>query len=225
MRRLAACLLSLLFAAAPAAAQDRPEPPPTPPEPVAELPPHFACSVYQEGPIGTVGVAQFVSPEGVPDIRLNNWSTSLAPDGVAIDASWEPPDPARYSLVWLSQYGLDPGRSYRIRVQREAPYDSRAILLESPLTRAESSGRVTVHTRWEALTAMLVGASDPRILVIRDDGTIVRSDAVDPAIFARVLAAALPLQPAMDAMIADYRRCPFSEGGPVVAPEEVQVPG
>ncbi|HEV7660712.1 MAG TPA: hypothetical protein VGO55_12810 [Allosphingosinicella sp.] len=214
-------MIRLLVFSLLAAAQ---ETPPAPPEPVAELPPHFACSLYQEGPFGTVGVAQFVSPEGVPDIRLNNWSISLVPDGVAIDASWDPPGPAGYNLVWLSQDGLDPGRSYRIQIQRDAPYDARAILLESPPARADGAGRVTVHTRWEALTAMLVGASDPRILVIRDDGRIVRSDAVDPAIFARVLAAVIPLQPAMDAKIADYRHCPFSEGGPIVAPEPVEIP-
>jgi hypothetical protein len=219
MHRLTTCLLPLLLAAAPAVAQVS-ESPPAPPEPVAELPPHFDCSVYREGPFGEVGAAQFVSPEGVPDMRLDNWSTTLAPDGIAIGASWDHPDPARYSLVWLfSQDGLDRRRSYRIRVQRDAPDDERAMLLESPLARPGRDGRIAVYTRWEALTAMLVGASDPRILVIRDDGEIVRSDAIDPAIFARVLAATLPLQPALDAKIADYRNsCPFSEGGPIVAP-------
>jgi hypothetical protein len=223
MRCLPALLL-LVLAATPVAARNAP-PPPQPPEPVTSLPPGFNCYVSRETPLGTITTQQAVSPAGVQDVRLDSWATLLVPDGVAISASWEHPSPDRYNLVQISQSGLDPGRSYRIQVQRDVPAGADvALLLESPLARPDRDGFLYIFTSWELVTAMLTGASDPRILVIRDDGNIVRSDRIDPESFGQALAAASALQPALDAMIADYRnRCPFDEGGPIAPP--IQVPG
>lgn len=214
-----------LAAGLPAAVRADPGPPPPPVLP--ELPPHFMCSVtHQEGPLGEVGVQQLVNMDGTLDTRLDSWSIALAPEGVSIQASWEHPDPARYSLVWLTQIGLDSGRSYRVRVQREPPSGDRDLRVESPLLRPDDDGSIAFHTHWEVLTAMLGGAPDPRILVIRDDGTVIRSDPINPALFARALAATMPLQAELDAKLADYRRlCPYFEGGPIVPPTVVQVPG
>jgi len=216
--------LTVALTSAPAGAQDVPRPP-QPPEPVTSLPPRFNCYVTQETPLGTITAQQAVSPAGVPDVRLDGWATSLAPDGVAINASWEHASPDRYNLIQISQIGLEPGRSYRIQVQGDVPGGGDvALLLESPLARPDRDGFLYIFTRWQLVTAMLTGAADPRILVIRDDGNIIRSDRIDPESFGQALAAAGALQPALDAMIADHRnRCPFDEGGPIGPP--VQVPG
>ena len=49
-----------------------------------------------------------------------------------------------------------------------------------------------------------------RLLVVRSDGMVVRSDPIDPGILSRVVATAASLQPELDAMVADYRnRCRF----------------
>lgn len=207
----------------PATAQGVPPPVPSY-EPISEMPPGFICSVTQDGPLGTIGTQQSVSPDGVRETRLGSWATILASDGVAINASWDYPDPATYSLVQLSMSGLDPARSYRIQVQRDVPSGQGWLQLQGPLERPDGEGSLYVFTEWAQLTTMLTGAPDPRILVIRDDGTIIRSDHVDPAVFATALAAVAPLQPALDAQLADYRNlCRYYEGGPI-APT-TQVPG
>lgn len=160
-----------------------------------------------------------VSAAGIPDKPLASWDMALAPDGVRINASWEYPDPARYSLVWLSQGGLDRNRSYRIRIQAEVPNGEAWLLLESPPARPDDEDRIHVLTRWAPLTAMLTGADNPRILIIRDDGETIRDDAVDPAIFASALAAPAPLLAEIDAMVAHYRdRCTYFDGGPILTP-------
>src|SRR4051812_11398462 len=111
-------LLFMWAVALPAAALHYPRPPAPP-----QLPPPYMCSVSREGPLGEVGAQQLINTDGTPDIRLDSWSGTLAPGGIAIDASWDHPDPATYSLVWLSQSDLDPRRSYRIRLQREPSDD------------------------------------------------------------------------------------------------------
>jgi hypothetical protein len=216
--------LLLALTPAPTVAREVPRPP-RPPRLVTSLPPRFNCYVTRETPLGTITAQQAVSRAGVRDVRLDGWATLLAPDGVAINASWEHPSPDRYNLIQISQSGLDPARSYRIQVQGDAPAAGEVVLLlESPLARPDPDGALYIFTSWELVTAMLHRAFDPRIVVIRDDGSVVRSDRIDPASFNRVLAAAGALQPALDALIADYRNlCQFDEGGPISQP--VQVPG
>ena len=219
MRRFAAFLTVLLLTAATAAALPPPEIPP-PPEPIREMPPRFICYVVRENPLGSMTAQQSISPDGNRDEeRLDGWAMFLAPGGIAIDASWVHPAPDGGSFVQISQQGLDPARSYRIRVQRAQPGEQAELLLESPLHRPDGEGSLYVFSNWGAVTGMLADAILAHVLVIRDDGVVVREDPIDPAVFARAVAAAPALHPALDEMVADYRnQCRFFDGGPIAAP-------
>jgi hypothetical protein len=211
VHRFAACLLSLLPAAA-AMAQGGREPPPTPPEPVTELPARFSCIVSREGPLGTIGVQQSVSPAGVADEPIFSWSARIGTDGISLDASWSA-QPRNYSLIQLAYLNPDRRRTYRIRVQRHLPPTSGPTYMsfEGPLTPT-MHGFVSIWTEWGPLIGMLSDALDPHILVLDGEAAIVVDERVDPALFARAHDMAERLRPELDAMVADHRnRCPFQE--------------
>ena len=226
MRRFAACLIPLLLSVVPAAAVPPPLVPPPPPEPVRALPSQYICYVVRPTPIGTFTVQQSISPDGVRDpLRIDSWATVLVPDGIAFHASWTHPAPTADSFVQISQQGLDPRRSYRIRVQREQPDEEMELLLQSPPRRPGPDGGLYIFSHWGAVTGMLADTTIAHILVIRDDGVVVRDDPIDPSLFARAVAAAPALHPALDEMVADYRnQCRFFDGGPIASPS-YQVPG
>ena len=108
--------------------------------------PAFRLLRHQEVPLGEVGASSSSARRA-----------SGHPPGQLVDGpgagrhryqrELEHPDPARYSLVWLSQSGS-------IRAGPTASgcsgtrHDARAMLLEGPLARPDSDGTVTFHTRW-----------------------------------------------------------------------------
>jgi hypothetical protein len=218
MRRGLLCLLTLT-AALPAAARNDPGPPPVPPpvpEPVTlNQDPHFLCQVERNSPDGAVSAARQISEAGIPGPPLGMWTKQLTPDGISLTSGWELPAPAGYSFVQLSWQNTDSRRTYRFRVQRDLPNGENQLLFETRLTRAPD-GMLVAFTDWAPLAAMLAGAADPRILIVRSDGRIVRSDPIDPEMFGRVAATAAGLQPELEALVADYRnRCPFIQPGVV----------
>lgn len=208
MHRLSALLL--LACPVAALAQNVPEPPP-PPEPVRELPPRFSCAVNRESPLGTLGAQQSVSPSGVADDPIYSWTAFLSPRGIAITTAWIGAHPADHSFVQLSYNEPEPDMAYRFRVQRDVPNGQSRLLFQSEFTRPEG-GVLNVFTDWGPLTGILSRAADPRILLLDANGAAIRSEQVDPEDFDRAVAAAVRLQPELDALVADYRnRCPFVE--------------
>lgn len=204
-----------LFLAVPAAAAAVPHPPrppapvPVPVPVVVNQDPHFSCQIDRRGADGVVSVSRRISPSGAPGPSFAMWVKQFGPDGVSLVSGWEAPAPMDSSFVQLSYQNKDSRRAYRFRVQRSVPNGEQQLLFESGLLRPPD-GALNVFTEWGPLSHMLAGAADPRILIVRSDGMIVRSDPIDPEIFGRVVATAAALQPEVDAMVADYRnRCPF----------------
>jgi hypothetical protein len=210
MRRL----LALVLIACPfaAAAQDAPEPPV--PELDRRLPPVFICAVSRETPLGTIGAQQAISPSGVPDGEpLFSWSTPLGTGGINLNASWRA-SPGNYSFVQLSYANANPQRTYRFRVEGTLPEGQNELQLDSGPTRPHD-GTVHIFSRWGTLTAAIAEAYDPHIVLIDDEGTIVGSELVDPAIFGRARDIATRLRPELAPLVANYRNlCTYYTYGP-----------
>lgn len=218
MRRGLLCLLTLA-AALPAAARNDPGPPPPPvPEPVREAPPGFICSVSREGPFGAIRAQQSVSPSGAVEAPLFNWSARIGTRGIAMDASWGGPSPG-YSLVFLTFDRQEPGRTYRLRLQRRSPAPGETELtLDGALVPSGQDYLYTL-TEWGPLAAMLAGAEDPHIIVLDGAGTVVADEVVSLEMFRRARFRAEQLRPQLRPLVAHYRdRCTFYDGGPIPLP-------
>ena len=217
MRRGLLCLLTLT-AALPAAARNDPGPPPPPPPPVYEIPTRFICSVSRESPLGALRAQQSVSPSGAIEAPLFGWSTPIGASGMAIDASWGGSSPG-YSLIFLTFNRQEPGRAYRLRIQRRSLAPGETELTLDGALVPSGQDYLYVLTEWGPLTAMLAGAESPHLMVLDGEGTTVADEILDPETFRRARFMAEQLRPRLRPLAAHYRdRCTFYDGGPIPVP-------
>jgi hypothetical protein len=192
-----------------ASAQDLPPPPP---EPIR--PPYYSCRVERDAPNGTVQAYRLIERSGRPynDDTLHTWVSNLSVDGIQLHATWADEPPAETGWIDILYPMTDTEDVYRIQVRRVAPgNDSEDLQWESALRHARE-GSLQVSAEWGPFLGLLAGAPDPRIVVLGADGTVLRSDSVDLAGFARAVAIGDGLEPELNAMVADYRnRCTFIE--------------
>lgn len=206
MRRGLLCLLTL-GAALPAAVRADPGPPPPIPEPIQ--PPYYSCVVERVVPNGTVETFKLIEPSGRgrDDERLHSWISYLSPAGVQLHATWTDSPPAETGWIAILSPMENSDDVYRIQVRRSATDDSEELRWETGL-RHPSDGTLQTSAGWGPFLGLLAGAPDPHIMVLSADGTVLHSDPIDVAGFARAVALGDSLEPELDAMVADYRnRC------------------
>lgn len=197
-------------------------PPDIPPPPVLapELPPEFICAVRHQSPLGEIGAQQSISRSGEPNEPLFSWANPLGDSGIMLQASWSAA-PSDYSLIQLSYNREQPGRSYRLRVQRQPLAPGQTEMSLEAALMPSIHGFVLTWAEWGPLIGALTGASDPRFLVLDDTGAVVANETVDPTAFLRARTMAEALRPELVPMVADYRsRCTYYPGGSVSIPSE-----
>jgi hypothetical protein len=185
---------------------------------VYTAPPTFICSVSREGPFGAIRAQQSVSPSGTIEAPLFSWSTPIGTSGIAIDASWGGSSPD-YSLVFLTFNRQEPGRAYRLRIQRRSLAPGETELTLDGALVPSGQDYLYVLTEWGPLSAMLAGAERPHILVLDGEGTAVADETLDPETFRRARFMAEALRPQLRPLAAHYRdRCTYYDGGPIPVP-------
>lgn len=193
-------------------APDVPPPPPEPPERIR--PPYHSCVVEREVPNGTVQAFRLIERSGRPynADTLHMWISTLGPDGIQLHATWADEPPAESGWINILYPMADNGEVYRIQVRRDAPGDDREDLQWESRLRRASEGSLHARASWGPFLGLLAGATDPRIVVLGADGTVLRNDPVNLAEFSRAVALGDSLEPELEAMVADYRnRCRLIE--------------
>jgi hypothetical protein len=207
VRRIAIPLFLALPAAA--AAVSHPPRPPAPMPAVMNQDPHYSCQAERRGADGSVSISRHLSSAGAAGPSHAMWTKEFGAGGVLLSSTWDPPAPRESSRIHLFYQNSDSRRAYRFRVQRSAPNGGNRLLFDSGLLR-RPDGFLQISTEWRRLSRRLAGAADSRLLIVRSDDMVIRSDPIDPEILSRVVATAASLQPELDAMVADYRhRCRF----------------
>lgn len=177
----------------------------TPPEP-----PYFYCEVTRDVPFGNVTVLQYVATSGESEPPVSSWFTQRGEGGTVTIAFWhdaaEMADQAQGGEIVFGYQPADRSARYRVEIAPVGTPVAGPGALRSDLQLPSANGIVKLQTRWIPATALLAGGADVEIRVLDANGAVVRRDTIGASEFGAALRLAGDIQPAFQAMRADYRR-------------------